>query len=332
MPEPLSLNAILESAAADAGFPAFGGVDIARAQADFLKHADRYDAWISRGMEGAMSYLQRGRDRRRDPAMVLPGARSVFSVLMPYRKGPLGRADSREGPRYARYLDGPDYHDVLSEKLEAMMKDVCARWADQVRADLMPFSLRYKVCVDTSAVLERSWAALSGLGWIGKNTLLIHPRLGSYVFIGEVLLDQELGLGPRPIADYCGSCTRCLDSCPTKAFVAAHDLDSRKCISYLTLEKRGEFEAPAEVLDQMGPWVAGCDVCQEVCPFNLRAVKAASGEAAAQGAVVQDRWEDLMNESLEAYAARVKGSALSRVKPEQFKRNLDQALKNSNLS
>lgn len=323
MREKSRLNAILEAAAADTGFAAFGGVDIERAREEFLKHADRYDQWIARGMEGAMSYLTRGRDRRRDPSLVLPGAKSVFSVLLPYRKTALGRMSSQEGPRYARYLDGPDYHDVLSEKLEAMMKEVAAKFAAESQT-----ALRYKVCVDTSAVLERSWAALSGLGWIGKNTVLIHPKLGSYVFIGEVLLDQELGQGPRPIADYCGSCTRCLDSCPTKAFIAPHDLDSRLCISYLTLEKRGDFETPKEILEKMGSWVAGCDVCQEVCPFNLKPVKAASDEV-PRGAIVRDRWEDLEAEDLASYAARVKGSALSRVKPEQFRRNLEQAKKNT---
>src|SRR5204862_3603488 len=142
---------------------------------------------------------------------------SILVVALPYQKSPAGAPEPSRGPRYARYLKGADYHDTIAEKLEAVMKRVAAQAPE----------LRWKVCVDTSAELERSWAALAGLGWIGKNTLLIHPKLGSYLFLGEILLNSELDQGPAPLKDYCGNCERCLQGCPTRAFRGPRDLDAR---------------------------------------------------------------------------------------------------------
>jgi epoxyqueuosine reductase len=321
---------LIEAARAE-GFPLAGAVDIAAAREAFGRHLERYDQWLREGFAGTMEYLRRGRDRRADPALLLPGARSVFCVAWPYRKLPAGRIDPTQGPRYARYLEGGDYHEALAERLGRVMVRVSE---DCAQAGVV--APQYKICVDTSAVLERSWAALCGLGWIGKNTLLIHPQLGSYFFLAEVILDAEVGMGPKPLPDYCGNCSRCLDACPTNAFPAPRRLDSRRCISYLTLEKRGEFEAPPEVEARMGSWVAGCDVCQEVCPFNRKAVRDALREAEAAGAepsavslgaIALDGWSELLSETPEEYQGRVRGSALSRVKPAQFRRNLIRAWK-----
>src|SRR5690606_9214103 len=147
------------------------------------------------------------------------------------------------------------------DRLEALMNRLSADWNSR-----LGLTLEWKVCVDTSAVLERSWAALSGLGWIGKNTLLIHPQYGSYLFLAEVLLSVRTGEGPKPLKDYCGNCTRCLSACPTGA-LEPHWLKSQDCIAYLTLEKRGAWDKNEEFKRKMGTWVAGCDLCQEVCPF-----------------------------------------------------------------
>src|SRR5206468_412958 len=160
---------------------------------------ERYDRWLSDGRAGAMQYLERGRSRRADPRQAFAEARSVLSVALPYPKRAGGAAAPESGPRYARYINGVDYHDVIAEKLERVMRTAAERSG-------LGAELRYKVCVDTSAVLERSWAALAGLGWIGKNTLLIHPKLGSYFFIGEVLINKATGQGPRPLPNYCGHC------------------------------------------------------------------------------------------------------------------------------
>jgi epoxyqueuosine reductase len=164
-------------------------------------------------------------------------------------------------------------------------------------------------------VLERTWAVLAGLGWIGKNTLLIHPQLGSYVFIGVVFLSREFGFLPEPLKDYCGPCTRCLGACPVGA-LADHDLDSRKCISYLTLEKRGPFQEKPE----LHGYVAGCDLCQEVCPYNTKAVRRTPVAGLAPHLVLDAA--KLERETESEYRERIRGTALSRVKFPDFKRNL----------
>jgi epoxyqueuosine reductase len=267
-----------------------------------------------------MHYLTRGRDRRADPRLVMPTAQSIFTVMLPYRKTPAGSTDPSRGPRYARYLHGRDYHLDMTERLER----VAIRARQETGAPL-----EFKACVDTSAVLERSWAALAGLGWIGKNTLLIHPKLGSYFFLGSLLLSEPLGRGPSPLPDYCGSCTRCLHACPTRALPAPRELDSNRCISYWTLEKRGDLTLNAADQKAMGTWIAGCDLCQEVCPFNLKAARAETSPPPDPGAIGLDDWESLTMEAEADYRVRVRESSLNRVKPAQFARNLTIARANS---
>ena len=316
----------LRRSALDEGFIEAGGVDLDHAWPLYQDHLRRYDEWLARGSAAEMHYLVRGRDRRADPRLVFPDAASVFAVLLPYRKSPAGQLDALKGPRYARYLDGADYHERVAEKLEIALSRTAAANPE--------LNLKWKVCVDTSAVLERSWAALSGLGWIGKNTLLIHPKHGSYTFIGVALLNTPVGSGPRLLPDYCGNCSRCIDSCPTKAIEKPRSVDSRKCIAYWTLEKRGDLELAAEQKQAMGTWVAGCDLCQEACPFNSRAVRAAElhpelDRETLEGAIGMSTWEELEREGDAEYRARVRGSALSRVKAEMFRRNLAIARKNA---
>ncbi len=304
------------------GFLASGVIDIELAfqSGAFQTHLEKYDEWLSRGYSGEMEYLVRGRDRRADPRLVFAEAKSIFQVLDPYNPSPAGSQKTSEGPRYARYLRGPDYHETLNAKLTELMKRVTNTPGLE--------KVKYKICVDTSALLERSWAALAGLGWIGKNTLLIHPKFGSYTFIGSILLDQTTGVGPLPMADLCGHCDRCLRACPTEAILDPHLLDSNKCISYLTLEKRGTWNISDELESKIGPWVAGCDLCQEVCPFNQKISKGAV-EPLEQGAVSKDKWSSLLEESEDEYKIRVKGSSLARVKPIDFRRNLERAHRNS---
>jgi epoxyqueuosine reductase len=294
------------------GFPLAGALDLDRVSID--EHVTRYDDWLAKGYFGAMEYLKRGRDRRADPRIVFPEAKSILCVAIPYPRGAVG---SDNGPRYARYLNGSDYHNDIAEKLDSVMTEVAGDFPD----------LRWKVCVDTSAVLERSWAALAGLGWIGKNTLLIHPKLGSYLFLAEVLINAEVGRGPAPIPNLCGHCTRCLEACPSKALLEASVLDATRCIAYWTLEKRGELALSEEDRRAVGSWVAGCDICQEVCPFNLKPSRAETASDPAGAIRLQD-WRELLEEEPEAYRERTRNSALKRVKPEQFSRNLAIALAN----
>lgn len=312
---------LLEAARLE-GFPLAGGVDLNLALADaegrFQDHLEKYDEWLARGYAGAMQYLVRGRDRRSDPRIVFPEVKSIFCVALPYDARPVGASQGSAGPRYARYLRGEDYHVDIANRLERAMTRVQTP------------ELRWKVCVDTSAVLERSWAALAGLGWIGKNKMLIHPQLGSYLLLGEVLINREVNRGPSPMSNYCGHCTRCLEGCPTSAFTQSGQLDSNRCVSYWTLEKRGDLALSAPDRKAVGAWVAGCDICQEVCPFNFKATKNSLGVAeAGRDPCLLDSWAPLLAETEADYRERVRKSALNRVKPADFKRNLLIAHSNS---
>lgn len=330
----MDFHSLLLKCAVEEGFPLAGALDIDTVLGGELNaHVERYDEWLGKEYEGAMSYLRRGRDRRADPRVVFPEAQSILCVAMPYPVLPAGESDPSKGPRYARYLRRQDYHDEMAEKLERLMKRVAEEWNVHAAKPLT-----WKVCVDTSAILERSWATLAGLGWIGKNSLLINPQYGSYLFLGDVLVSEKTGQGPKPIKNYCGNCTRCLDSCPTSAFVKPGMLDANRCIAYWTLEKRGSLSMLDEKQkSSIGTWIAGCDVCQEVCPFNTKPVRAAlsHGEAekmpAIDAATSLREWRELLEETLDQYKTRIKDSSLSRVKPGQFSRNLAIALGNAVL-
>lgn len=270
-----------------------------------------------------MQYLERGRDRRTDPKLVFPEAQSILCVALPYKRTPPQPNDPTRGPQYARYLQGRDYHLDIKERLERVMSRVSRDFPE----------IQWKTCVDTSAVLERSWAALAGLGWIGKNTLLIHPKYGSYLFLGAVLISQKTGQGPKPAPNFCGHCMRCLNACPTQAFPQAGTLNSNRCISYWTLEKRGALDVSESNQKAIGSWIAGCDICQEVCPFNIKPVKE---EMRTEQALPSSHdptrlndWLELIRETPVQYMARSKNTALERIKPAQFSRNLAITLKNS---
>ncbi len=331
----MDLPTLLIESAHQEGFLLAGVVDIDLAFSDskhsIQKHIDQFDTWLKTGFSGSMDYLIRGRNPRANPRLLLPDAQSVFCVAMAYPKTPAGAAQLSEGPRYARYLHGRDYHKEIYEKLEKVMLSVKSKWNSTIN----PSQLHWKICVDTSAVLERSWAALAGLGWIGKNTLLIHPRHGSYLFLAEVLLNQATGKAPAPLPNLCGHCQRCLDTCPTQAFPKPHLLNSERCISYWTLEKRGHLNLSASDQSKTGAWIAGCDQCQEVCPFNIKPSRQELNDSASADSLKNKPsathlhlWEDLLSESPEEYKKRVKFSAMNRIKPAQFSRNLAITLSN----
>ena len=229
-------------------------------------HTAFYSDWLAQGYHAEMGYLARpdAVAKRSDPRRIMPETRSIVVAGMNYYPGEIhspGDFPPTQGlvGRVSRYAWGPDYHEVMLEKLHQL-----ASWID--RHTDQP--LTYRAYVDTGPLLERELARQADLGWIGKNTNLIHPQHGSYFFLGELLLDLELKTDTPPTADRCGNCTACLDACPTGALVAPRNLDARRCISYLTVENRAAIPEPLRPL--LGNRVFGCDICQEVCPWNRR--------------------------------------------------------------
>jgi epoxyqueuosine reductase len=230
------------------------------------EHADRLDEWLAKGYGGTMRYLHRQAARRKDPRGIAPGARSVVVVLDNYYT-PDTEADLH-APRIAKYARGRDYHRITGERLQQL-----ARFLQENGAELT------RTFADAGPVPERELARRAGLGWIGKNTMLIRPDAGSFFFIGSVFTDLELELDEPLDLDRCGSCTRCLDACPTTALVAPRLLDATRCISYLTIEQRGPI--PDELAQSFEGYAFGCDICNDVCPWNERFAQPTSVSAFA---------------------------------------------------
>jgi epoxyqueuosine reductase len=263
-----------------------------------------FEAWLDAGHDGTMSYLARTRHDRLDPRRVLPGARSVVAVALSHGDG---REDDPSWAPVARYARGRDYHAVMRPRLERLAAFIRGAAGEGTAT---------RVAVDTSAVLERDVAARAGLGWIGKNTNLLAPGLGSYFLIGIVLTTAALPADAR-VPDRCGTCTACLDACPTRAFVAPYVLDARRCISYLTIEHRGDIAG--ELRGALHGWVFGCDICQDVCPWNRKATAPRDAElapAAPFGPV-----EDLLALDEPGFRARFRDSAVRRSKRSGLLRN-----------
>ncbi|MEO6025971.1 MAG: tRNA epoxyqueuosine(34) reductase QueG [Candidatus Binatia bacterium] len=215
------------------------------------------DGWLAAGFAGGMHYLGRHPERRLTVAGILPAARTVISLTFPYTAAPPPPVDWRRSlrGRVAAYASGNDYHLAVDERLVAL---------ERALARLFP-GRQTKRYVDTGAVLEREWAVRAGLGWFGKNTMLLGTRAGSWFFLAELVTEAEL-VPDAPVEEHCGRCTRCLDACPTSALAEGLVMDARRCIAYLTIEHRGAI--PVALRSQLGPWIFGCDVCQEVCPWN----------------------------------------------------------------
>ena len=268
----------------------------------------RYLDWLARGHSAGMDYLQKHAEARSHPHHVLDGARSVVVVGMIYGRAEAERVPPRSG-KVARYARGEDYHALLWRKLDALL--------DWLRAE-HPGLVGRAVC-DTAPLLERDFARLAGLGWIGKNTCLIDRRAGSLTVLGSVLVDVELDYDEPLATGYCGTCTRCLDACPTDALVAPYELDARRCLSYWTIEHKGMI--PGEIAEHLGDWVFGCDICQEVCPWNRKAP--ASSEP---GLASRDEWTDpdliaWLDRDPTEFRQALKGSALARSKRSGMVRN-----------
>lgn len=277
---------------------------------DSLERGDFFRDWLARGYAGTMGYLRRHTDSRIDIAKWLPWARSVIVTGLNYKQEePPRNCDKRYG-RIAMYAWGEDYHLVIREKLERMVNDLHANSIQEFQT---------QICVDTSAVIEREFAARAGIGWIGKNTLVLNQTIGSMFFLGLVVTNLDLAPDAQP-ADHCGSCTRCLDACPTNAFPQPYVMDARRCISYLTIENRGDIDH--ELGKKVGDWVFGCDVCQTVCPFNSKIPYAIDERFRARSE--RDAWiylDEVPQWDSQAYQETVTGKATDRATLEMWKRN-----------
>jgi epoxyqueuosine reductase len=272
--------------------------------------AGQFDDWIQRGFAGEMGYLERGAAKRRDSRLPVAGTRSAVVVALDY-------GGKRPAGPVARYARGDDYHDVMESRLRELHNEINA---------LVGHAVAGKPYVDTGPVLERDLARRAGLGWFGKNTMLINPKRGSFFFLGALLLDLEVVPDIPFEEDRCGRCTRCLDACPTDALVEPGVLDSRKCISYLTIELRGAI--PVELRESIGGLIYGCDICQDVCPWNVRFSRelgAASSSFESRNVLGDKDARTLARELLAMnpgeFAAAFKGSPMKRAKLRGLKRN-----------
>ena len=315
MTETTQLTAALKQRASELGFDL-----VAIAPADPPPHADALDPWLAAGHAGEMAYLARNAAKRQNPDLVVADVQSVVVVGVHYRSAepdPSTWNDPGHG-RISRYAWGADYHDVLEPKLRMLQA-----WLEE-QVGRARIGRSY---VDTGPVLERPVAVAAGLGFQGKNTLLIHPRQGSWFFLGEILVDVPLAYD-RPLqAGGCGSCARCQVACPTQAFAGPYVLDARRCISYLTIELKGPI--PRELRPLMGNHIYGCDVCQEVCPWNVKFGQFAPAERfEARDDRVAPELLSLIALDDEGFRERFRGSAIKRTKRRGLLRNVAVALGN----
>ena len=271
-------------------------------------HSPELDRWLEAGYAGTMTYLQRQAEKRKDPRRIMPGARAAVVTLTNYFHG-----TAHAG--VAQYAWSSDYHDVLGARLEKLAAAI---------GDVAPGAMT-RCYVDAGPVPERELAQRAGLGWIGKNMMLIHPEIGSFTFIGVVLTDADLAPDLPFEADRCGTCRRCLDACPTNAFPEPHVLDATRCISYLTIEHRGAFND--EQRRDVGDWVFGCDVCQDVCPWNVSFARSASdAELAPRADVRAPDLAALLEMDEDAFARRYGDTPFARPGLAGMRRNAAAAL------
>ncbi|MEO1451419.1 MAG: tRNA epoxyqueuosine(34) reductase QueG [Bacteroidota bacterium] len=297
----LQLSQRIKQAGLELGFDLVG-----ISKADFLEQeAFDLERWLHQGRHGTMQYMENYFDKRVDPRKLVPGAKSVISVLHNYFPA---TPPPQESPKISTYTWGTDYHHVLKKKLYTLYRDM-QEW--------LGTEIEGRVFVDSAPVLDKAWAKRSGLGWIGKHTNLISPQRGSYFFIGEIILDLEL-VADGPIKDYCGTCSRCIDACPTEA-LAPYEIDASRCISYLTIELREEI--PTEFREKMEGWAYGCDICQQVCPWNRFSKPHAEPDFAPRAFIDYSakEWEEI-DEKL--FKKMTRKSAMNRIKWPKMQDNL----------
>lgn len=294
----------IKAKAAELGF-SFCGIS----KAEFLKEeAPRLEEWLKRNYHGKMSYMENHFDKRLDPTLLVPGAKSVISLLYNYYpEKDLGRESEL---KIAKYAYGEDYHFVVKDKLKILF--------DSIQENIG--QVEGRVFVDSAPMMERAWAQKSGLGWIGKNSLLLNRSMGSFFFLAEVIIDLELEYD-GPVKDYCGTCTACMDACPTEAIPEPSVVDGSKCISYFTIELKDEI--PSDVKGKFANWIFGCDICQDVCPWNSFAKPHHEKRFSPPGALADFKSNDWKELTEEVFNTLFKHSPVKRTKHAGLKRNIE---------
>lgn len=272
--------------------------------------------WLDRGYQGEMHWMARDPDQRTDPRLLFPSARSVIVVALNYFTAE-GNSGDQDTGKVSRYAWGHDYHEVVGSKLRALLAWIEAE---------VPHAAG-KVCVDIQPMMDKAWAVRAGLGWIGKHTNLITHEFGSWVFIGELLLNLELEYDSDRVDDHCGSCTLCIDACPTSAISEPYVVDSNKCISYATIEQRAP-EMPPVMTENLDGWLYGCDICQEVCPWNRFQTPTTEDLFQPRPGSVNPKLSDILDLTPQSYAERFRGSAMKRAKLSGLQRNARALLEN----
>lgn len=276
---------------------------------EFLEQeAPRLEKWLSENRNGKMQYMENHFDKRLNPALLVDGAKSVVSLLLNYYPEQTQRQDSF---KISKYAYGQDYHHIIKEKLKELLHSIQENIGE----------VDGRVFVDSAPVLDKAWAQKSGLGWIGKNTNLISKKVGSFFFVAELILDIELEYDNPTMTDHCGSCTRCIDACPTDAIIAPYVVDGSKCISYYTIELKENI--PQEVKGKFDDWVFGCDVCQDVCPWNRFSSPHSESLLNPKEEILSFSKQDWIDITEETFSKVFQKSAVKRTKFEGFKRNIE---------
>jgi epoxyqueuosine reductase len=280
------------------------------AKAGFLEEeAPRLSQWLRNQHHGQMAYMENHFDKRLDPTLLVDDAKSVISLSLNYF--PITQQEDPEAPKLSKYAYGKDYHLVIKEKLAELLHFI--------REQIGEVSGR--AFVDSAPILDKAWAKKSGIGWVGKHSNLISKQSGSFFFLAELIVDLDLAYDHPFTADHCGSCTRCLDACPTNAIIAPYTVDASKCISYLTIELKDEI--PASFQGKMDNWMFGCDICQDVCPWNRFSVPHAEPAFQPGPSLLQMKKDDWMDITEDVFKTIFKNSAVKRTKFKGLTRNID---------
>lgn len=303
MPAVSRHTAIIKQEAKRLGFD-FCGIS----KAEFLEEeAPRLEAWLKQNMHGRMEYMENHFDKRLDPTLLVYGARSVVSLLYNYYPE---QTQNPDAPKISKYAYGHDYHEVIKDKLKEFLNTL----KEQIG------NINGRAFVDSAPVLDKAWAKKGGLGWIGKNANLINKQRGSFFFIAELIIDLDLEYD-GPVPDYCGTCTRCMDACPTQAIVEPFVVDGSKCISYFTIELKDSI--PAELKNTFDNWAFGCDVCQDVCPWNRFSVPHQEPQFLNNSGLLDFSAREWNEITEELFGKVFKNSPVKRTKYKGLKRNLE---------